>query len=318
MKTLGKILIALSVLGIIVIIVGFALGGNIKSILHVNLDDDKYIKQEDLVFQEDVTLLIFDFHERSIDIQESTNGSNYIMYSLYAEKEVLKYSYDDESKQFNFSIKQNPIKFPWFQFSWGSSNVKKVSVFLASDSIKDIDIAVTSGTANVNYDKTLESLNIKVTSGRANVQHANINNQLMVSTTSGNTKIENSTAAALTLNSTSGAITLVNNHVTNDTNITITSGSTTILNQSGENLNIISTSGKITIQNSKMKRHQIRSTSGSVKILEDRAQQEIGFDLDVTSGSITFYGKKRKEVKENLNSSQILYYIRVTSGSITI
>lgn len=293
MKKIKKIIITFLIIGLILVPVGFIIGGNFQGVKEIFLIDHKYELQEKIYF-DNINEINLNINDRNIEVIKS-DESNYIEYYLYNKKETA--TLDNNKDVLSFTIKNKKSILSIFKIGYTTKKVKTIKIYLNDDNINNFNVNLKVG-------------NFKIE------DEININNFNFITKTA-NLELINTNIDTLKINNNTGVINLKNINSLN-TVIEQKVGNVNVENIDGNFLNIQTTTGNIKINNNKVTQTNISATTGKIEVIDQRAKENIGFIIKVNTGKINFYDLEIKEKNDNLENFEYKYTLTTTTGNIII
>ncbi len=240
MKILIRITVISLILGLVLIVSGFALGGSYDTVKSLLTDTSDYeAKSFDATAH--FEKLVVNTESRNVEIR---HGDVSYATATYYLKDSETASFDLVGDTLNVSIGREEGFFNWFSFGWPSSEVITLYITLPNDYLIDVETQTMSG--YILMDGQFKDTFVEALSGSINLKGTF--NTLDVSVYSGMITISDSEVlTTLDVIGKSGLITLTNSHITGHVDIEAMSGMINVSKTTGSGFNLKTASGSISV-----------------------------------------------------------------------
>lgn len=315
MKKINIILIIFTLIGSVILTLGFARGGTFNDVKNIFNNDYKYTKMDNILIDDNIKSLDINADNRYIEIIESTTSS-YIEYYLNQKDETFENSVISDT--LNFKIDHTFNLLNSINMGYTSRNVSTVYIYLNKENVDVINIYNKSGNIKIDHSMNINELTLESVSGNISLHNLNVNSITNIKITSGNLLLNNINSDEINVNLTSGNLKGTGTIKSNIFKTSTKSGNITIDSLEANKSSIKIVSGNLRIKNNLSLDNLIESKSGNISITDKREHVLIGFNISLKSGSLKIFGKKYLEKTDNLDLYNIKYKINSASGNINI
>ena len=313
MKVIRSLIIGALIFAALFIGIAFASGASLDSIIDSFNENDTYILQDPIVYEENMDTLNIEVEDRSITIEPTTASTITIEH----------YRKDDETWDIDLSdgvlsITQTKDRdfFDWFNWGITMQDKKQIVVMIPEtymfdvdmsthtgditfadfDELKDVSIKTTTGDILLeNYSSS--KLNIESNTGDVTLDQITVTNQLEVEVTTGDIRVKEVDANAMTLSATTGNI-----HVDHATTHAISTNTNT---------------GDIQIEDVMADTFDLSASTGQIKVIDVDLENRSLY-LDTNTGDIIVDGYRQGNQYTYVNDENYYIDASTSTGDIKI
>lgn len=258
LKTISVILILLS---IVLITSGFIMGLKTDDIEAFFSNTHKYTKQDQIVYNEEITTINLDVETKSLLIK--THSQDSITIDHYkSEADQWDINLDNKTLNINQKVKKKLFR---FNFGFEKSEYRTIIIKIPINGFYNLNL--TTNTGNINIDGlTINLLDINVDTGDVNINNSNINAKTLIKTDTGNIKLMNTNTKEVNLKSSTGNV-ILNEVNAEKLDSKISTGTYHIKSLNSDNINLTTSTGNINIEgNYQNYSLELSTNTGKVRI----------------------------------------------------
>lgn len=305
-----KIFLMILFVGVGLLIAGFVMTkGDFSMIGGAFLADEDYVAKE-ASGSEVIERVKFDLIDQDVTIYHSEDESYKVEY-FESEYDLVHVSVEGTTLLIKGRHKNRIFFMNW---KYKSSKVSSLTIYLPASFASEIEGSVTSGEINLD-DFSLMKLDLDVTSGEVNVTNTTVENLFQADITSGSVTLKNITTKKARLEATSGEIEIINSTIQEELIVDITSGDLEVKSTFAKKVKASATSGEIVLINVETEEVDANVQSGDIEIVIKGESDDYEVDVDITSGSFYYLGKKERDRHLNRDGA---YYLKLSATSGTI
>ncbi len=291
MKVVKGLIVGILALGVVLIGIGFATGGDFNNMFA----SETYVLQDTISYSDEITMLDIDVETKIIDIKSTTDSEIRIDY--YA-SENETWAFDLSDGILNITQRDpDGIRF-WFNFSYAPRDERTLTVYIPKTYAFDVSIKSNTGDIYFTGFDQLKDVDI--------------------STNTGDLVIDLLTADLMNLSSDTGDIVAGELNIESKTMIHTSTGDVELVDSASSELDIKVSTGDIDITNIDAEKIDLDSDTGSITVagvdLDGRSVY-----LDTDTGRVNFKGQSQGD-EFNLTLDDANFYINASTdtGNVTV